>query len=451
MSEHITKRGGRYYYRRRVPSDLVEKYGRKEHTQALGTSDKREAEIRARRAAVNLDAIFESLRRVYTGVPETKSGAWEPNFHPDELGDPEWNSQEEDARDARIEEMKSAVRSVLGEYGGYTPPQPQAAPLISDTSKQPEGGARNGLAVALRVWREQRSPDSSTVEKAELCAGRFHEACGRLSLDAIRPDHGKAFIQALVAKGLSHGTVSTAFGTLKAVLSAAASAGLVPVNPWTSVKVPAAPRKTANKSRVAFSPADVAVILDKLPASGHARWIPLIGLYTGMRLEEIGQLAPDDVREESYRDAGGNARKIHVIYVTAEGEGQGIKNSTSRRRVPVHSELVRLGFLDLVASAKGARVFSDLKPDRHGREAASFGATFGRTFLRKVCEISDTRKTFHSFRHLFKDVMREHGVPEDVSDALTGHTTGTVSRGYGGDFYPLRPLAEAIFRFEIVG
>ncbi|KVR95835.1 hypothetical protein WK28_01980 [Burkholderia vietnamiensis] len=170
-----------------------------------------------------------------------------------------------------------------------------------------------------------------------------------------------------------------------------------------------------------------------------------------MRLEEIGQLAPDDVREESYRDAGGNARKIHVIYVTAEGEGQGIKNSTSRRRVPVHSELVRLGFLDLVASAKGARVFSDLKPDRHGREAASFGATFGRTFLRKVCEISDTRKTFHSFRHLFKDVMREHGVPEDVSDALTGHTTGTVSRGYGGDFYPLRPLAEAIFRFEIVG
>jgi integrase len=450
MSEHITKRGGRYYYRRRVPSDLIEKYGRKEHTQALGTSDKREAEVRARRAAVQLDAIFESLRRVYTGIPETKpGGAWKPNFHPDELGDPDDNSLEEDAANARIDELRAAIRSVLSEYPGYAPlPLPQAME-VPDVSVGPADAAKSGLAEALRVWKAQRSPDSSTVEKAELCVGRFHEACGRLPLVAIRQDHGKAFLAALAARALAYGTISAHLKMLKAVLSASVEAGLIKVNPLDNVRVPVGASKSTKKTRVPFSPADVAVILSKLPPSGHARWIPLLGIYTGMRLEEIGQLAPGDVREDSYRDADGVARKTHVIYVTEEGEGQGIKNNNSRRRVPIHTELVRLGFLDVVQAAKGNRIFSDLKPDRHGRETASFGAEFGRTFLRKTCGIADTRKTFHSFRHLFKDVMREHGVPEDVSDALTGHTTGTVSRGYGGEYYPLRPLVEAMERFSI--
>jgi integrase len=39
---------------------------------------------------------------------------------------------------------------------------------------------------------------------------------------------------------------------------------------------------------------------------------------------------------------------------------------------------------------------------------------------------------FHSFRHNFKDALREAGVGEEVHDALTGHSTrGEVSREYG--------------------
>lgn len=42
-------------------------------------------------------------------------------------------------------------------------------------------------------------------------------------------------------------------------------------------------------------------------------------------------------------------------------------------------------------------------------------------------------------------------IPEDISDAITGHASGKVSRNYGGTDYPLRPLVEAMNRFKIPG
>jgi integrase len=58
---------------------------------------------------------------------------------------------------------------------------------------------------------------------------------------------------------------------------------------------------------------------------------------------------------------------------------------------------------------------------------------------------------FHSFRHTFKHEARAMEIPEDISDAITGHASGKVSRNYGGTDYPLRPLVEAMNRFKIPG
>jgi integrase len=110
--------------------------------------------------------------------------------------------------------------------------------------------------------------------------------------------------------------------------------------------------------------------------------------------------------------------------------------------------LIAAGFLDIIPR-EGGRIFTDLTADKHGRETASFSTTFGRKLRR--WGIKDERKTFHSFRHLFKDVLREHGVTKAVNDALTGHSSGDVAEDYGGDFYPLRPLVEAVELFEIHG
>jgi hypothetical protein len=64
--------------------------------------------------------------------------------------------------------------------------------------------------------------------------------------------------------------------------------------------------------------------------------------------------------------------------------------------------------------------------------------------------VTDKRMVFHSFRHLLKHTMREAGIGEEVSDAITGHAGGGVGRRYGGGaLYPLAPLVDAMSRYRI--
>ena len=63
---------------------------------------------------------------------------------------------------------------------------------------------------------------------------------------------------------------------------------------------------------------------------------------------------------------------------------------------------------------------------------------------------------FHSLRHNFKDASRAAKVPEDLNDALTGHSTrGSVGRSYGAKDIVIRfgmpTLIEAISRIKYAG
>jgi hypothetical protein len=60
-----------------------------------------------------------------------------------------------------------------------------------------------------------------------------------------------------------------------------------------------------------------------------AFWLPLLGLYTGARLNELAPLGAADV-------------------TTDLAEGRRLKTVGSRRSVPVHTELLRIGFTDFV-------------------------------------------------------------------------------------------------------
>ena len=46
------------------------------------------------------------------------------------------------------------------------------------------------------------------------------------------------------------------------------------------------------------------------------------------------------------------------------------------------------------------------------------------------------RNPLHAFRHSFKTLAREHGIPKEVSDWITGHASGHI-----GDSYGINPLS----------
>ena len=115
--------------------------------------------------------------------------------------------------------------------------------------------------------------------------------------------------------------------------------------------------------------------------------------------------------------------------------GRTVKTENSVRAVPVHSELIRIGFLDFVENRRAvdgasARLFPQITKGPKG----SFGETWSKWFGRykRSLGISNENSVFHSFRHGFKDALRQAQVGEDINDALTGHSgSNKVARGYG--------------------
>lgn len=88
---------------------------------------------------------------------------------------------------------------------------------------------------------------------------------------------------------------------------------------------------------------DLKLIFDSLPRHAEAAWqiwIPIIALYSGARVAEITSIKTEYVFEKS----GINAVRL-----------AGTKTEASNRDIPLHPDLLRLGFLDYVAARRKAR------------------------------------------------------------------------------------------------
>lgn len=216
-------------------------------------------------------------------------------------------------------------------------------------------------------------------------------------------------------------------------------------NPFRKLKLALDDR--FEEGRLPFDGADLKVLFGtdvfragKRPAGGAgeaAFWVPIIGLLTGARLGEIAQLRIQDLRQDP--ESG-----IWFIDIGTTG-GRTTKTASSRRTVPLHHHLIALGLPEyrawVASHSEGPE--ASLWPDL---AAPSFSKWFNRSL--EKAGIDEPGKVFHSFRHTFKDLARDAGIPEDMHDALTGHSGGGVGRSYGRGA-SLRTKKEAIDRITI--
>jgi integrase len=144
-------------------------------------------------------------------------------------------------------------------------------------------------------------------------------------------------------------------------------------------------------------------------------WLPLIAVFSGMRQEEICQLRVEDIRQDE---------DVWFIDIN-DRPPRKLKNATAVRRVPIHSQLIRLGFLahvDTQRRRRQARVFPALQP---GGADDRLGHAFTKWFTRYRREVGLYRQglDFHSFRHTATTLMHQAGVALAVIDHVTGHAT----------------------------
>lgn len=151
------------------------------------------------------------------------------------------------------------------------------------------------------------------------------------------------------------------------------------------------------------------------PDSSALHWLPLISLHSGMRLEEICRLRPsiDIILKDG----------AHCFNIAAR-DGWDPKTEAGTRIVPIHSWLIRHGFMDFVTQqrARGAEhLFSPELALHKGKVSSGFSRDFSKI---KIDLGVGSKTAFHSFRHTFRTVIESTDLKESHIDAVMGHEGG---------------------------
>lgn len=405
--------------------------------------------------------------------------------------DPAWRAKLSRAvHAAMIEREKRLLNRVTGGAGVML--NPNFHGLSAATELKPVAISTVTLVDLIKRYNAdptRAAPSSKTKLKQDAQARLFKDVIGgktlvsaigreqaRKLLDTVKalPSNAtKRFpkkklaevLEIAKAKELAPMSVTTANSYMSAFVSLldfAVAEHIIEKNPATGLRLASDGVKRKDK-RLPFTVADLKAIfaaplysgcLDdgagyNRPGPNRPRrgrfWVPLVSLYSGMRLNEVCQLTEDDIAVEDGTD---------IILVRSDEDGvKRVKTSAGHRFVPIHPELKRLGFLDHVATVREkqpakARLFPELTTASTGYISDNFSKWFA-NFLDKV-EIKDNRKNFHSFRHTFRDGLREAEISQERVRELGGWSSGSTEDDYGSGTRP-STLAQEIAKVRYDG
>jgi integrase len=572
----LARRNATYYFRAKVPLDLLQHYTpKREIVYSLGTKDSQEAVERVRVESVRLDQEFAEARQRLSAAPRATLEPWEIErlaalYYHDRLVTDEARRRAPDPSERTLYLSVQRQLGSVGVVGTYTEDQATAAhgmshreyqkaleaiewllpnakaalakgdigyveedlgyflescsvvidsqspafkslafsvlkaevraledikrrnagdvvdtpqvPAWTTTAPVADGDQGISLSTLWRAYLQERRPPAKTESDFSAYVDRFIDVNGDLPVRSITKAHVRDFKDAMlqfpkrlngelrkltvpdviarVAQGptvekLAVRTVNDkALGAISAIFGYAVQNGYCDQNPATGIKATGSAPK--GPARVPYTIDDLNLIfgssvftVSARPTAGGgeaAKWIPLLALFTGARLEELGQLLSSDI---------GRHGEIDFIFFHEDGAAKKLKNQSARRKVPLHPDLVKVGFLDYVADVrktKSDRLFPKLGP-KTGKVTAGFSKWWGR--YTNDLGITDSKKVFHSFRHTVKRGLRDANVDKTLRDAIQGHATTDVAESYGldedGIGVSLTVLAEAISKLSYQG
>jgi hypothetical protein len=262
MSHNIQKRGSVYYFRRRIPNDLLDHYeGKREIVRSLGVKDRAEATVRARKVSVDLDDEWQRLRsapkRPDNVLTAAELEAWErARLEAEEEGAEQekledWAEEDAEetanhlARAIRILERQRAeagappldpvIRAVIA-------PQLSIAPVgaeLPSAGCMPAAAAPSSRAVEtesavlgctlsslIPIWQRERKPAEKTLQSAAKAVDEM----GDPDVSTVRRQSIIAYRDRLLEEGKATKTINTRLSFIRILLAVAKDRGYVEVN-----------------------------------------------------------------------------------------------------------------------------------------------------------------------------------------------------------------------------
>ena len=161
------------------------------------------------------------------------------------------------------------------------------------------------------------------------------------------------------------------------------------------------------------------VVREKAQSVAAKRWVPLLCAFAGARVGEMLQLRKEDVRQEGER---------WIIRITPEA---GTMKAGHYRDVPLHRQVIKMGFVDHVKAAKSGPLFHGSPDPAKAVSAARAQSNKIAAWLHEAALVPDGLQPSHAWRHRFKGQARELGLDMRVTDAIQGHAGKSAADDYG--------------------
>jgi len=200
------------------------------------------------------------------------------------------------------------------------------------------------------------------------------------------------------------------------------------------------PRKNGGVNRREWTVEELKLIFSQHFPQQWQYWLPRIAIYSGMRLEEITQLYIKDI--VTYNGV--------LCFDINNSDDKKLKNDSAVRLVPIHSELIKNGFMNYVQSRKAANMIYlwDFPRTHYGLVDAPSN-WFGE--FKKSLGFGK-RTVFHSFRANTSQALKNSYVDERIAKQIIGHTPkGVTETAYSKQGYAIDVLQGALekIRFDI--
>lgn len=466
LPRYLLYRPSGFTFRLVVPKHLRRHFGRREIKRSLGTRDPR---LACAWASALLLAYHQALARV-----EATGMSWGKN-NDDELAQALGLTGQRRQRDWKVRhpsgaEMEGpdtadkaadmaaaqeAARFLADLYGGAGPVR--SLPPVASSPTPPQPGPPAGVkamstGAAVAQWLAYERPNYKTPKRVKTFkklknVGEAFAALVKPStrLHTLTRADCAGFYDHLMMGGLARKTAQSVQSYLTRFFTWA-SGQYYPddkANPAAKhIRLSRHDKAAGSGSgfqefgreqlRMMFTPDNFAA----LPTLKD-RWLVVLALYTGARSNELAGLEVIDV--------GPTDDGLNVIDINGLGEGKSVKTDASRRKVPVHPDLIALGLFDRLAARRDAgegRLFPGNLLTQNGPAASSQKAFLTALKAWGIAPRGKGRMGLHSFRATVIQRMTDKGVSQGWRERFVGHensertstlnTDHTATYGAGG-------------------
>ena len=435
--KHLKRRHNVYWVRVWVPKPVREILGKSELWKNLNTTDLAEANTKKHRVVAELMEVIEQAKRDLDGTldkvsREEKLKEFALEFTRE--SDAAKNDDDEDVEDFFEEAIEAEIYKLSGDKEGEA--------IINHGHPELEGLEKNPSVVRafidsikiksheyepisavskLFLSEESNSLKPSSFWRKQKHIDQFIKWSGNRDISKITKKITGDYVTSIISeKNPAYDTLRNIVADISSLFSWAEGRGYLDRNPFYKLKLPKADK--GSQKRRPWTNEEIMMFLGSSVISKNEFTATVVGMYSGMRLEEICNIQDKHV--------------FHGCFHVHEG-----KTKAAARVIPVHPLIKPL--LEPMSGTFGKGYLIDgIKSGGYDNKRSwNFQKKLGR--LRKKIGIPEG-VVFHTLRNTFATRMENAGVPINHISQLMGHEDSNMALTVYSGGLAIEPLIESI-------